>query len=135
MLSSMRGRERFRGDVEPIEDVAGHIPGAVNRPYTDNMTADGRFKPPRIAREFAALLGDRAVGGRSHVRLRRHGLPQPARDGTCGTAARALSRIAERVVGGPRPMRAATADADTRHRSRVAAARGTAGRGIDASAA
>jgi thiosulfate/3-mercaptopyruvate sulfurtransferase len=60
LLVDARGRERFRGDVEPIDKVAGHIPGAVNRPYTDNLTADGRFKPARELRaEFAALLGDR----------------------------------------------------------------------------
>jgi thiosulfate/3-mercaptopyruvate sulfurtransferase len=60
LLVDARGRERFRGDVEPIDKVAGHIPGAVNRPYTDNLTADGRFKPVRELRaEFAALLGDR----------------------------------------------------------------------------
>jgi thiosulfate/3-mercaptopyruvate sulfurtransferase len=56
LLVDARGRERFRGDVEPIDKVAGHIPGAVNRPYTDNLTADGRFKPARELRsEFSEL--------------------------------------------------------------------------------
>jgi len=60
MLVDARGRERFRGDVEPIDRVAGHVPGAVNRPYADNL-ADGRFKPrERLAREFDALLDGRA---------------------------------------------------------------------------
>ena len=60
LLVDARGRERFRGDIEPIDKVAGHIPGAVNRPYTDNLTADGRFKPAgELRAEFAALLGDR----------------------------------------------------------------------------
>jgi len=61
LLVDARGRERFRGDVEPIDKVAGHIPGSINRPYTDNMTADGHFKPAgELRADFAALLGDRA---------------------------------------------------------------------------
>ncbi|MDN5780511.1 MAG: sulfurtransferase [Luteimonas sp.] len=62
MLVDARGRERFRGEVEPIDRVAGHVPGAVNRPYADNL-AEGRFKPrEQLAREFRELLGARAPG-------------------------------------------------------------------------
>ena len=56
-----RAGPRFRGEVEPLDPVAGHIPGAINRPFTDNLDADGRFKPaPQLRAEFDALLGDRA---------------------------------------------------------------------------
>jgi thiosulfate/3-mercaptopyruvate sulfurtransferase len=55
-----RGAPRYRGEVEPIDPVAGHIPGALNRPFTMNMGADGFFKPAATLRaEFEALLGQR----------------------------------------------------------------------------
>ena len=55
-----RGAARFRGEVEPMDPVAGHIPGALNRPFTANLGADGFFKPAaQLRAEFLALLGDR----------------------------------------------------------------------------
>ena len=61
VLVDARGAERFRGEVEPIDPVAGHVPGAVNRPYTANLE-DGRFKPAdRLRAEFDALLGGRGA--------------------------------------------------------------------------
>ena len=49
----VRAAFRFRGDSEPIDPIAGHIPGARNAPYTDNLRADGTFQS---AGELRALL-------------------------------------------------------------------------------
>ena len=59
MLVDARAPARFRGEEEPIDRVAGHVPGAINRPYASNL-ADGRFKSPmQLADEFRALLDGR----------------------------------------------------------------------------
>jgi thiosulfate/3-mercaptopyruvate sulfurtransferase len=56
-----RAAPRYRGAVEPIDPVAGHVPGALNRPFSENLGADGRFKPAaQLRAEFDALLGTHA---------------------------------------------------------------------------
>ncbi len=61
LLIDARAAPRFRGEVEPIDRVGGHVPGAVNRPFADNLDANGRFKPADALRaEFSALLGAHA---------------------------------------------------------------------------
>ncbi|MCW5237502.1 sulfurtransferase [Verminephrobacter eiseniae] len=55
-----RAAPRYRGEVEPLDPVAGHIPGALNRPFNLNMAADGRFKTAaELHAEFATLLAGR----------------------------------------------------------------------------
>jgi len=58
-LVDARVAERFRGDVEPIDAVAGHVPGARNHPFTSSLGADGRFLP---AAELRAALEERLGG-------------------------------------------------------------------------
>lgn len=55
-----RATPRYKGEMEPLDPVAGHIPGALNRPFTDNFLPDGRFRPAAELRSaFDALLAGR----------------------------------------------------------------------------
>jgi thiosulfate/3-mercaptopyruvate sulfurtransferase len=59
-MMDARSPARFRGDVEPLDPVAGHIPGALNRPFAENLAADGKFKTPeQLHAEFSLVLGSR----------------------------------------------------------------------------
>lgn len=61
-LIDARAPERFRGEVEPLDAQPGHIPGASNRFFKDNLAADGRFKRAEVLRaELLTLIGGRAA--------------------------------------------------------------------------
>ncbi|WP_299513239.1 sulfurtransferase [uncultured Limnohabitans sp.] len=62
-----RAGARYRGEVEPLDPVAGHIPGALNRPFTENFTEDGRFKSaPQLKTEWDQLLAGRPASSVVH---------------------------------------------------------------------
>ncbi|HEY9132494.1 MAG TPA: sulfurtransferase [Dyella sp.] len=59
LMIDARATQRFRGEVEPLDPVAGHVPGARNRPFTANLDEHGYFKSAEVLREeFLAVLGE-----------------------------------------------------------------------------
>ncbi len=65
VLLDARAGERYRGEAEPVDPRAGHVPGAVSAPTAENLTPDGTFRPAAELRERFAGLGVRpgaAVG-------------------------------------------------------------------------
>jgi thiosulfate/3-mercaptopyruvate sulfurtransferase len=65
VLLDVRAAHRYRGEQEPIDPVAGHIPGARNLPLTENLAADGRFKTAAELRQLYSEL----LEGRDPERL------------------------------------------------------------------
>jgi thiosulfate/3-mercaptopyruvate sulfurtransferase len=61
VLIDARGADRFAGENETIDPIAGHVPGALNRPFTLNLDADSRFLPPEaLRRSFSDVTGSDA---------------------------------------------------------------------------
>lgn len=65
LLIDARAHERYAGTVEPIDSVAGHIPGAVNQPFSANLAADGRFLPAAALRQ----MWEKRLAGRSPTQV------------------------------------------------------------------
>ena len=88
-LIDARAAARFRGEVEPLDPVAGHLPGALNRPFNQNLDAQGFFKPAATLRaEFEALLAGRAPATVVHH---------------CGSGVSAVPNIIAMLVAGLDP--------------------------------
>lgn len=63
LVLDARAPDRFRGENETMDPIGGHIPGAQNRLFKDNLGADGRFKPAdQLRSEFDAITGGRPAG-------------------------------------------------------------------------
>jgi thiosulfate/3-mercaptopyruvate sulfurtransferase len=63
-----RAEERYTGDVEPLDKVAGHIPGAVNVPYEDNLAYDSSFQSSAELRKlYTSVLGNKKPEGVIHM--------------------------------------------------------------------
>ena len=87
-LIDARGAPRYRGETEPLDPVAGHIPGALNRPFASNFADGGRYKSPeQLKTEWAALLAGRQSAGVVHY---------------CGSGVSALANaLAMEIAGYP----------------------------------
>jgi thiosulfate/3-mercaptopyruvate sulfurtransferase len=57
VLLDARAGPRYRGEVEPVDRVPGHIPTAISAPYDENLSADGRLLPPAALRERFEAVG------------------------------------------------------------------------------
>jgi thiosulfate/3-mercaptopyruvate sulfurtransferase len=67
-LVDARTPERYRGEHEPIDPVAGHIPGAINRPFQLNLSSDGVFlSAPELRSQFAKLIGTTPINQVVHM--------------------------------------------------------------------
>jgi len=96
VLLDGRAGERYRGDVEPIDPAAGHIPTAVSAPIAGNLGLDGRFLPATELRRRFQELG--ALPARPSD-------PQPTVVTSCGSGTNACqTALAMRVAGLPDPL-------------------------------
>jgi thiosulfate/3-mercaptopyruvate sulfurtransferase len=91
VLLDARAAERYRGEVEPVDPVAGHIPGAVSAPTAGNVNPDGTFRPPgELAARFAGL-GIAAPAASS---------PDPAAGAYCGSGVTAAHEVLALALAG-----------------------------------
>ncbi|MEB8338425.1 sulfurtransferase [Streptomyces endophyticus] len=102
LLLDARAGERYRGEVEPVDPRAGHIPGAVSAPTGGNLAADGTFLPSDELRErFAELGADAARPGAARPGAARPGADSAPGIGVyCGSGVTAAHQIAALEIAG-----------------------------------
>jgi len=85
-LIDARATPRYKGEVEPLDPVAGHIPGALNRPFNNNLDAQGFFKSKEeLRKEFDALLRTKSANQVIHQ---------------CGSGVSAVPNLVAMVIAG-----------------------------------
>lgn len=93
-LLDARAAERYRGETEPIDPVAGHIPGAISAPATGNVAADGAFLPPaELARRFAGLGLPTGQHGQHGPDRAARAAPVPLIGAYCGSGVTAAQEV------------------------------------------
>jgi 3-mercaptopyruvate sulfurtransferase SseA len=88
LLLDARAAERYRGEVEPVDPRAGHIPGAVSAPTGENLAADGTFLPPDVLRKRFEEKDARGAGAASRIGV------------YCGSGVTAAHQIAALQIAG-----------------------------------
>jgi len=101
LLLDARGGPRYRGEIEPIDPVPGHIPTALNAPTDGNLGPAGRFRPAaELAARFASLRAEAADSGMAAARAAR--IPVVT---SCGSGVSAChNALAMRIAGLPDPI-------------------------------
>jgi thiosulfate/3-mercaptopyruvate sulfurtransferase len=105
ILLDARAPARYRGETEPIDPVAGHIPGAISAPTAANVTADGRFRSPAELRERFAALGvplDAEAGAGAPAGPQVRADRAPAVGAYCGSGVTAAHEVLALELAGAR---------------------------------
>lgn len=106
VLLDARAPARYRGETEPVDRVAGHIPGAVSAPTAENVSSDGLFRPAAALRARFADLGvvtpETDLDGSSHGRAARLGEPAEHVGAYCGSGVTAAHELLALELAGVR---------------------------------
>lgn len=105
VLLDARAGARYRGETEPVDPVAGHVPGAVNAPVTDHLDATGRWLPPAALAERYRRLGVAPAPGGAHDSAH-DGAPDGADQAVgayCGSGVTAAAVVLALEYAGLRP--------------------------------
>ncbi len=97
ILLDARAPARYRGETEPVDRVAGHIPGAISAPTAENVTSDGMFRPAAELRARFADLGivplQPDLDGHGHGTAEGAADPSPAAGAYCGSGVTAAHEV------------------------------------------